>query len=207
MEGPATVVERDGIVAAHQPDDDIDGVLEELARLRHVEPDHLRIAGQRPGSQPEHEPPACHVVELHRTLRHPQRVVVAGAHDPRAELDVAGALGSGGDEDLRRGDDLGAGRVVLADPRLVEPQPIEVLYQLQVVVQQHCRVLTRRVERCHEDTEAHTSHLAPSSSAGSRLGTAGADGIREETAGRWEPAVLNSPAGAPRVEHGRPRVC
>ena len=36
-----------------------------------------------------------------------------------AELDVAGALGRGGDEDLRRGDDLAAGRVVLADPGLV----------------------------------------------------------------------------------------
>src|SRR4029453_2343381 len=76
-----------------------------------------------------------------------------------------GALGGGGDEDLRRGDDLGAGRVVLADPRLVEPEPIEVLDQLQVVVQQHRRVLTRRVERRQKNAKAHKRYLAPSRSA------------------------------------------
>ena len=60
-------------------------------------------------------------------LGHPQRVVVGQRGHAGAELDVARALGGGGDEDLRRGDDLAAGRVVLADPRLVVAEAVEVL--------------------------------------------------------------------------------
>ena len=62
--------------------------------------------------------------------------------------------GRGRDEHLGRGDDLVAGRVVLADPRLVEAEPVEVLDQVEVALERERGVLARRVERGHEDAEA-----------------------------------------------------
>ena len=113
------------------------------AGLGRVEPDHDRVGRQRPGPEAEHEPAPGEVVEQDGPLGDPQRVVVADADHAGAELDVAGPLGGGGDEDLRRGDDLGAGRVVLADPRLVEAEPVEVLDQLEVALERQRRVLAR----------------------------------------------------------------
>ena len=55
-----------------------------------------------------------------------------------------------------RGDDLGAGGVVLADPRLVVAEPVEVHDQVEVALERQRRVLARRVERGHEDPEAKT---------------------------------------------------
>src|SRR3546814_6417645 len=66
-----------------------------------------------------------HVVELDEALRHEERVVIGQRSDARAELDVLRALGRRGDDQLRRGDDLTAGGMMLADPRLVVSQMIE----------------------------------------------------------------------------------
>ena len=59
------------------------------------------------------------------------------------------------DEHLGRRDDLVAAGVVLADPRLVEPEAVEVLDQLEVALERERRVLPDRVERGHEESEAH----------------------------------------------------
>jgi hypothetical protein len=67
------------------------------------------------------------MVEQDHAVGHPQRVVVADRRDAGAEADVAGPLGGGRDEDLRRRDDLAARRVVLADLGLVVAQRVEVL--------------------------------------------------------------------------------
>ena len=72
--------------------------------------------------------------------------------------------GDVGDEDLRRGDDLGAARVVLADPRLVVAELVELLDRGDVAGQRGGRVLARRrVERRHEDAEAQSRHVIPQS--------------------------------------------
>jgi hypothetical protein len=160
-QGPAAVLERHRLVAAHQARDDVDRVLKQLAGLRHVEADHRGVARQRARPQAEHEAPLGHVVELHGALGDPQRVVVARADHAAAELDGARALCRGRDEDLGRRDDLGAGRVVLADPRLVVAQAIEVIDQVEVAVDEHGRVDASRVKRRHEDSEAHTRHDGP----------------------------------------------
>ena len=76
--------------------------------------------------------------------------------DAGAELDVAGPLGRRGDEDLRRGDDLGAGGVVLADPGFVPAELVEVGDELEVALDGQRRVLPGSVERRHEDAEAQT---------------------------------------------------
>ena len=88
-------------------------------------------------------------------VRHHQGVVIGQAYDARAQLDVPGALGGGGDEELRRGDGLPAGAVVLADPRLVKAEVVQPLNQLQVPLQAQSRVLAEPVEGRKEDTEFH----------------------------------------------------
>ena len=115
---------------------------------------HVGATG-RARAEPEHEASARHVVELHGSFGDPQRVVVAGADHAGAEPDVARALCGGGDEDLRGGDHLGPRRVVLADPRLVVVEPIQMLDQLEVALEQDRRIDASRMERRHEDPKTH----------------------------------------------------
>ena len=195
-----------GSSRGHQPGDDVDGVLEQVARLGHVEADHRRVARQRARAEPEHEPAAGHVVELHGTLRHPQGVVVAGADHAGAELDRARPLRGGRDEDLGRRDRLAAGRVVLADPGLVEPEPVEVLDELEVAVEQQRRVLTGRMERGHEDAEPHAGHARYLPKVLScwrrRYKSAPLDAAPRHHAGRGD---LRRPGGRARTAGGHPR--
>ena len=72
----------------------------------------------------------------------------------RAELDPGRLRRRVGDEHLGRGDVLPAGRVVLADPHLVEAEILDVLHELDVTVQRKGRVLVRRVVRSDEQAEA-----------------------------------------------------
>ena len=95
---------------------------------------------------------------MHHALGHPERVVVADRGHAGAQLDPPGALGGGGDEDLRGGDDLAARRVVLPDPGLVVVQPVQVGDQLEVALDGRGGVLPRRVERCQEDAEPEPAH-------------------------------------------------
>ena len=167
---PALVGERDRLIGGEQLHDDVDALGEQLARLALVEPDHEGVGGQRPRPESEHEAAPREMVEQHGPFRDPQRIVIADAHHARAEFDVPGSLGGHPDEDLRRRDDLGSRRVVFADPRLVPPQPVEVLNQRQVSFQGQGGVVTSRVKRCHEDAEPESlthdvpfrvSHAAP----------------------------------------------
>src|SRR3546814_13467525 len=81
-------------------------------------------------------------------------MVVGERAHPGAERDVRGARRRCGDEHLGGGDDLVAGRVVLADPGLVEAEGVEVLDQVEVALEGERGVLPDGVERCEEDAEA-----------------------------------------------------
>src|SRR5262249_19635066 len=94
------------------------------------------------------------VFEVVDAVRQHERGVVGKGRDAGAEPDGAGALGRGGDEPLGRGDDLVAGRVVLADPGLVVAELVQPLDQLEVAAQRQVGVLVHRVEGGHEDPEA-----------------------------------------------------
>ena len=61
------------------------------------------------------------------------------------------------DEDLGRGDQLPARRVVLADPHLVVAEVVEPLDQLHVAVQGERGVLADPVEGRQEDAELHSA--------------------------------------------------
>ena len=97
---------------------------------------------------------AGEVVEQHGALGDHVGVVVRDAGDAGAELDVSGALRGGGDEDLWAGDDLAAGGVVLADPRLVVAELVEVHDQVEVTLQCQRRIFSGWVKWGHEDPEA-----------------------------------------------------
>jgi hypothetical protein len=127
--------------------DDVEVEVEQLARVGRVQAEHGRVGRQRARPDAHHHAPAREVVEQHHPLGHPQRVVVGERDHAGAELDVARPLGGRGDEDLRRGDDLRAGRVVLADPGLVVAEPVQVGDQLEVALQRQRRVLARRMKR------------------------------------------------------------
>ena len=116
-------------------------------------PNMSGVRDQRAGPDAEHDAAAREVVEQHHAVRHHERVVVRQRDDAGAELDVLRALRGDADEHLRRGDDLPAGAVVLADPGLVEAEVVEPLQQLQVALQGQRRVLAELVEGSHERTE------------------------------------------------------
>ena len=153
---PAVVLERDRLIVTQQAHDDVGALREQLAGLALVEGDHGRIGRQRTRAEAEHEPTAGEMVEEDGSLGDPQRVVVADADHAGAELDVAGSLRRDGDEDLGRSDDLGTGRVVLADPRLVPAEAVEMLDQLEIPLERQRGVLARRMKRRHEDSEPQT---------------------------------------------------
>ena len=153
---PAVVLERDRLVVAQQAHDDVRSVREQLAGLALVEGDHGRIGGQRTRTEAEHEPTAGEMVEEDGSLGDPQRVVIADADHAGAELDVARSFRRDRDEDLGRCDDLGTGRVVLADPRFVPAEAIEMLDQLEIPLERQRGVLSRRMKRRHENSEPQT---------------------------------------------------
>ena len=109
--------------------------------------------GRAPGPDADHDAAPGQVVEQHHAVGQHERVVVGQRRHAGAQPDVLGALRRGGDEDLGRGDDLVAGRVVLAEPGLVEAERVEMLDQLQVALEGQRRVLAHRVERGQEDAE------------------------------------------------------
>ena len=129
-------------------------LLHQRALLHRVDAEHRGVGGELARADAEHHPPAGEVVEHHDAVGEHERVVVGERVHARAELDVLRALGGGGDEHLGRGDQLGAGGVMLTDPRLVVAEAIEVVDQLEVTVQGEGRVDADLVDRRQEDPEA-----------------------------------------------------
>ena len=105
-----------------------------MRRCHGVDAEHERVAGQRPRAGAEDQPPR--VRWSSSTIRSATiRVVVRERDHAGPQPDVAGALGSGGDEHLGAGDDLVARGVVLAEPDLVVAEPIECDHAVEVVLQ------------------------------------------------------------------------
>ena len=144
-------------LAAEQRHDRVERLVH--ARALHVggDAEHVRVGGELSGPATEHGAPAREVVEQHEAIREHQRVVVGERVHAAAEPDVLGAGRGRGDEHLGRRDDLEAARVVLADPDLVEAEAVEVLDQVEVALECERRVLPGRVERGHEESEAHAA--------------------------------------------------
>src|SRR3954469_13462393 len=95
------------------------------------------------------------MVEQHHAVGEHQRLVVRQRADAGSETQSARPLGGHGDEHLGRGDDLVAGRVVLADPRLVVAQLVEPDDHLQIPLERRRGVLPYWMKGCQKDPEAH----------------------------------------------------
>src|SRR6516164_6830766 len=99
-------------------------------------------------------------------------MMVGQRDDPGAEPDVAGALGSGGDEQFGLTIDLVAARMVLADPRLGVAELVEPLHQLEVALDAEQRVLVVRMKRRQKHPRAKCpklGHAAPPSVDSDRI--------------------------------------
>ncbi len=94
----------------------------------------------------------------HHALGDVERVVVGQRDHAGAELDAAGALGGGGEEHLRRGDHLPAGRMVLAAPELVVAELVQVLHQRDVAAELEHGVLDHGMVGREEGAEAEAGH-------------------------------------------------
>src|SRR5262252_2004987 len=68
-------------------------------------------------------------------LSDPQRVVIRNADHPGAEFDVTRALGCRRYHDFRRGGELGASGVMLAEPRLIIAAAIQPLDEIEITLQ------------------------------------------------------------------------
>ena len=144
---------RDAL-APQQRHQRVEGLVHHAALLARVDPHAEGVARERPRPDAEHGAPLRHVVKLHHPVGEREGVVVGQRDDAGAEPDMPGALGGGGDEQFRTGDDLEAAGMVLADPDFVVVEPVEMLDQLHIPVETGGRVLVHRVERGEEDSEA-----------------------------------------------------
>ena len=148
---------RDRPVALEQGHDRVERLVHALALRAGLDAHHVGVRHERPGPAPQHGAPARHVVELDEAVGDEQRMVIRQAGHARAEHDVTGALGGGPDHDLRRGDQLPARGMMLADPRLVVPEVIEPLDQLHVAGEGERGILAHAVEGSQEDAELHSA--------------------------------------------------
>ena len=80
--------------------------------------------------------------------------------DAGAEFDVFGAFGDGGDDQLRRRNQFGSGRMVLADPRFVVAQRVEPRNQLEISMEKKGGINTSAVHRREKYAESHDPCLA-----------------------------------------------
>jgi hypothetical protein len=142
------------LLGEEQRHDRVERLLHHAALGVGVDAHHVGVGRQLAGPAPEHRPSPREVVEQHHAVREHERVVVGQRADARPQPDVAGALGGHGDEHLGRCHQLEPAGVVLADPRLVEPQAVEQLDHLEVVLEAQGRVVGHRVERRDEHARA-----------------------------------------------------
>ena len=148
-------VAGDGLTPVEQGHDRLERLLHHVALLGGVDAHHHRVRRQLSGPDAQHRAAARQVVEEDHAVGEHQRLVVGERAHAGAELDAPRALGGDADEDLGRRDDLVAGGVVLADPGFLEAELVEPLDQLEVALERERGVLAGRMERGHEDAEAH----------------------------------------------------
>ena len=94
------------------------------------------------------------MIKLDDAVRRHQRAVIGQRHDAGAELDAPRALRRGGDEQFGTRNDLEARGVMLADPRFLVTQAVEMLDQLEIALDAERRVFIDGMKRCEENAVA-----------------------------------------------------
>ncbi len=109
------------------------------------------------------------MVDVDHPVEGDQRVMETDLHHPGAESDVLGALRGHGQEHLRSGDRLPTGRVMLANPRLGVPEPVEMGDEVEVALQGRCRIFAGMVQRLEKEAESQSGRtvtVSPIDAAG-----------------------------------------
>src|SRR6516225_5482314 len=94
------------------------------------------------------------MVEEDDALSHPQRIVIRNADHAGAEFDVTRALGRRRYHDFRRGGELGASGVMLAEPCLIIAAAIQPLDEIEIALQCERRVDAGFMEGREKNAEA-----------------------------------------------------
>ena len=152
---PVTPV-RDGFRFGEEAQNDAQGLVHAFPLQFVGNAHHVGVAGQRAGADAEQHAAIGHVVQLHHAVRHHQRVMIRQADHAGAQLDAVGALRRRGDEHLRRGDNLPAGAVVLADPGFVKPQLVQPFDEFKIALHSQRGVFANAVERAEEYAKLHS---------------------------------------------------
>ena len=152
---PVAVV-AEPLLAVQQPDDDTHCLVLPIAQKHRADAHGACIAGQRARPAAEHRPALGHVVELHDSLGHVERMVVGQRHHAGAELDRVGDLTGSRQEHLRRRDHLPSTRVMLTAPELVVAQVVEVRGKLEIALELQRRALAEGMVWCKERAEPKT---------------------------------------------------
>ncbi len=160
LQGEAVGVHGDRLTA-QQAHDRVQTLLHPRPLVVGGNPEHVCVGRQLAGPAAEHHAAAGQVVEQNHAVGQHQRVVIRQGIHAGAELDVLGAFGGHGDHHLGGGDELEPGRVMLADPRLVEAEPVHRDDQVEITFDGQRRVLPGGMERCQEVSEAHRTSLRP----------------------------------------------
>ncbi len=143
----------DGFRRGQQFENRFERLLHARAEVAVVDPHHLGVGDQRAGTDSEDAPSPRHVVEEDHPVGHHQRVVVGQGDHPRAEPDPAGALRRGSDHQLGHRRTLVATGVVLTEPDVVVPKPVEQFDGLKVALDRQGMVVQRAVVGRHEAPE------------------------------------------------------
>src|SRR5207248_2431756 len=93
------------------------------------------------------------VIQRHHTVRDHEGMVIGQADHAGAQLDVPRAVRGDTDENFRAGDGFPAGAMVLTDPRLIEPQGVQPLHELEVPLEGQGRILVDAMKGGHEDAK------------------------------------------------------
>ncbi len=145
-------------LAVEKPPDDADRLVLAVTLHHRVDPERVRVRGERAGTGAEDRPAAGHPVELHHTLRDVEGVVIGQRDDPSGELDALRPLTRRGEEHLGRADHLPAARMVLAAPELVVAELVQELDQVEIAAELKHRVLADRMVRGEKGAETQTRH-------------------------------------------------
>ena len=117
--------------------------------------EQLEIGDEAAGPDAEHEAALAHVVELGGLGGDDRRMVVGQVDDRGAERDVLGALQEAGEEHQRRGNGLGGGGEMLAQPEFIEAEPVGEHRLLAVLLERAPERAVWRMDRHHEHPQAH----------------------------------------------------
>ena len=147
--------DRDAALFREQPPDCLDAFDQSFALGRRIDSEHVGVAGERARSAAQNYPAAGDLIEHRVAIGDMERMMVRDADHARPQHYPARARRRRSDENVRRGDYLPSGGMMLTDKSLVVTQMVKPFDQLKIALIGKCRILSGRVKRGKKDSEFH----------------------------------------------------